>query len=220
MYLSIIIPCYNEADVIEETYTRLTKIAISITKEFELIFVNDGSTDATDILLSELSNNDKNIKVLNNTKNIGQQSSILSALKICTGHFAVIIDCDLQDPPELIPEMIQICTTKTCDVVYGVRVKRFGESVFKKLSAYIFYRISYFLTRGKIQLDTGEFRLINKSVVKNINLNSSKVKLLRFYFSKMNVKQEPLYYEREKRFAGYSKYNALSMFKLALSAIQ
>jgi polyisoprenyl-phosphate glycosyltransferase len=218
MKISIIIPCFNEEDVVLYTYERLYKVLTSINYEYELVFINDGSADTTlEKLLSLQKKNDK-VKVISFSRNFGHQASVSAGLHHAKGDAVVIIDADLQDPPELIPEMIKKWISGV-DVVYGVRSIRKGESMFKKLSANIYYRFINFLSDVYLPIDTGDFRLIDRKVIDAFNTLPERNKYIRGIISWLGFKQEPLFFERDARFAGETKYPFSKMIKFAFMGL-
>jgi dolichol-phosphate mannosyltransferase len=219
MKLSVIIPCFNEELVIKETYNRLKHVLDEIKQEYELIFINDGSKDKTYDILLQLSTEDKNVKILNFSRNFGHQCAVTAGINYCTGDAAVIIDSDLQDPPEVILEMLKIMETQKANVVYGVRKKRKGESWFKLVTAKYFYRFLNSLSDVKFPVDTGDFRLIDRSIIDTFNRMEEKNKYIRGLISWMGYKQVPCYYEREERFAGETKYPLRKMLKFAMIGV-
>lgn len=140
MKLSIVIPCYNEEAVIATSYKRFTDVMEANGYDYELLFVNDGSKDRTEELLTGFAQNDSRVKLISFSRNFGHQNAVSAGLHHCTGDVAVIIDADLQDPPEVIPQMIETYEKEQCNVVYAVRRKRKGESFFKRMTAKLFYR--------------------------------------------------------------------------------
>lgn len=213
--LSIVIPMYCEEEVVNECYNRLTTVCKDIENyEYELIFVDDGSIDKTLSILVELATNDKNVKVISFSRNFGHQCAVTAGLKYVTGDAIVIIDSDLQDPPELIPEMLNLWE-KGNKVIYGKRKKREGESKFKLLSASMFYKTLNALSDVDIPKDTGDFRLVDREVVDTINSLPEHNKFLRGLFSWVGYKQYAFEYERKERFAGKTKYPLKKMLKLA-----
>jgi len=220
MLLSVIIPCYNEEEVIEETYKRLVKIMKdNKIEDFELIFVNDGSKDKTFDILCGIAANDKKVKVISFSRNFGHQPAVAAGINNCNGEYAVIIDADLQDPPELIPQMLKLCISENANVVYGVRKERKGETFFKKLSAKLFYRFLNKLSEVPIPLDTGDFRLIDKKMIDVFKNLPERNKFIRGLISWAGFKQIPFYYVREPRFAGETKYPLKKMIRFALTGI-
>lgn len=219
MKLSVIIPCFNEDLVIKETYKRLTRVLNEIKHEYELVFINDGSKDKTYDILLQLSTEDKNVKILNFSRNFGHQCAVTAGINYCTGDAAVIIDSDLQDPPEVIVDMLKIMEEQKANVVYGVRKKRKGESWFKLVTAKYFYRLLNSLSDVRFPVDTGDFRLIDRSIIDTFNRMEEKNKYIRGLISWMGYKQVPCYYEREERFAGETKYPLRKMLKFAMIGV-
>ena len=214
MMLSVIIPCYNEEAVINETHRRLA--AAMQPFACELLYVNDGSSDKTLSLLSEIAATDKRVKVLNLSRNFGHQCAVTAGLRNCSGEAAVIIDADLQDPPEVIVDMLQIMQRESANVVYGVRKQRKGENWFKLFTAKCFYRFLNFLSDVKFPVDTGDFRLIDRKVIDQFCALKEKNKYIRGLISWLGFKQVPCYYEREERFAGETKYPLRKMLRFAM----
>jgi len=216
MLLSVIIPCFNEELVIEETYKRLTAVMKDLKMKYEFIFINDGSRDRTLEILETLSGKNKSVKVINLSRNFGHQRAVTAGINNCRGDLAVIIDSDLQDPPEVIAEMLEIMKREKANVVYGVRKIRKGESFFKQVTAKLFYRLLNRLSDVKFPVDTGDFRLIDRKVINEFNRLSEKNKYIRGLISWMGFTQAPCYYEREPRFAGETKYPFRKMLELAV----
>jgi dolichol-phosphate mannosyltransferase len=185
----------------------------------ELIFINDGSTDGTYDLLRGIAANDQQVKLISFSRNFGHQKAVTAGINHCTSDMAVIIDADLQDPPELIPDMIRTMEESGAQVVYCVRKARKGEGFFKKLSAKIFYRTLNFFSEVKLPLDTGDFRLIDKNIMHEFNKMHEKGKYIRGLVSWVGFKQVPYYYERQARFAGETKYPFSKMLKLATTSL-
>lgn len=219
MKVSVIIPCYNEEEVIEKTYEEVKNVMISNGYEYEIVFVNDGSKDRTLDILREISQKDENVVVVSFSRNFGHQPAVSAGIKHCSGDVAIIIDADLQDPPQLIPEMIKIHLEQGANVVYGVRKERKGESFFKKFTAKMFYRLLNLLSDVKFPLDTGDFRLIDKKVIEEFKKLKERDKYIRGLISWMGFKQVPIYYDRNPRFAGETKYPLRKMIKFALTGI-
>lgn len=220
MKLSVIVPCYNEEEVIEETYKRLKDVMEKNDVEtYELLFVNDGSSDKTLEILTKLALEDKNVKIISFSRNFGHQPAVTAGIHNCSGDYAAIIDADLQDPPELIPQMLKICIEKNANVVYGVRLERKGETFFKKMTARLFYRFLNQLSEIRIPLDTGDFRLIDRKVIETFRLLPETNKFIRGLISWIGFKQEPFYYVREPRFSGKTKYPLGKMIRFAITGI-
>jgi dolichol-phosphate mannosyltransferase len=217
--LSLIVPCYNEELVIEESYRRMKEVMMKLDCTSEIIFINDGSKDQTLHLLSGIAAKDKSVKIISFSRNFGHQKAVTAGLNNCTSDMAVIIDADLQDPPELIPDMIKTMEDAAAQVVYCVRKARKGESAFKKMTAKLFYRSLNFLSEVKLPVDAGDFRLIDKTVIQEFNKFNEKGKYIRGLVSWVGFKQVPFYYEREARFAGETKYPFSKMLKFAMTSM-
>ena len=217
--ISVIIPMYYEEEVAEECYKRMTFVLQNIENyDYEIICINDGSKDKTLTILENLAIKDKRLKVLSFSRNFGHQCAVTAGLKFVTGDVIVIIDADLQDPPELIPEMLKLWEAGN-DVIYGKRKTRDGESVFKLFTAKMFYKTLNALSDVEIPKDTGDFRLVDRKVVDTINSLPEHNKFLRGLFSWVGYKQIPFQYERKERFAGKTKYPLKKMLKLASDGI-
>ena len=218
--LSVIVPCYNEEEVITESYSRLKNVLDGISSyQTEIIFINDGSKDRTAQMLSDIAARDKQVKVLHFSRNFGHQPAVTAGIHYCTSDLAVIIDADLQDPPELIPELIDTLNQEQANVVYCVREKRQGERFFKKLSARMFYRSMNYLSEVNFPLDTGDFRLIDKQVMDEFKKFREKGKYIRGIISWIGFKQVPFAYQRQARFAGETKYPLSKMIQFASTAM-
>ena len=218
--LSIVVPCYNEECVILQSYQRIVN-ALNDVKNYysEIIFVNDGSTDNTSYLLSEIASKDKNVKVIHFSRNFGHQSAVTAGIHFCRSDVAIIIDADLQDPPELFSDILHKYESEQANVVYCVRENRKSESFFKKITARIFYRSLNYLSETSIPLDTGDFRLIDRAVMNEFCKFKEKGKYIRGIISWIGFKQVPFQYKREARFAGKTKYPLNKMLKFATTAI-
>lgn len=219
MLLSVIIPCYNEELVVQETYKQLTEVMKRTNMDYELIFINDGSRDRTIELLTLLAEEDNAVKVINFARNFGHQCAVTAGINHCHGDLAVIIDADLQDPPEVILDMLEIQQKESANVVYGVRKSREGESWFKLVTAKWFYRILNKLSDVQFPVDTGDFRLIDRQIIDHFNNLHEKNKYIRGLISWMGYKQVPCYYERKERFAGETKYPLKKMLKFATTGL-
>jgi len=215
---SLVIPAYNEEAVIEETYFRLTRVMQALNESYELIFVNDGSRDQTEALLGALESSDPNVRLLSFSRNFGHQTAVTAGLDHARGQAIIIIDADLQDPPELIPQMIEKWKEGYA-VVYGQRRERRGESWFKKLSAALFYRFLNALTEVNIPLDTGDFRLIDRRVADILLTLREKNRFIRGLVSWVGFRQTALEYVREERRAGKTKYSLKKMLRLSMDGL-
>ena len=217
--ISIVIPVYNEEEVVEQCYKKITETMQSLTEyQYELIFINDGSKDKTLLIIEKKAYIDKHIKIISFARNFGHQAAVTAGLKYVTGDAIVIIDADLQDPPELIPEMLKLWEDGN-EVIYGKRKARKGESAFKLLSAKLFYKTLNALSDVEIPKDTGDFRLVDRKVVDVINLMPEHNKFLRGLFSWIGFKQISYEYVRKERVAGKTKYPLRKMLKLASDGI-
>ena len=217
--VSVVIPMYYEEEVAQECYHRMSDVLSKIEGyEYELICVNDGSQDNTLPILEEIAKNDKKVKVISFARNFGHQCAVTAGLKYVTGDCVVIIDADLQDPPELIPEMLKLWEEGN-EVIYGKRKTREGESVFKLLTAKMFYKTLNSLSDVDIPKDTGDFRLVDRKVVDVMNSMPEHNKFLRGLWGWIGFKQIPFEYERKERFAGKTKYPLKKMLKLASDGI-
>ena len=217
--ISVVIPMYYEEKVAEECYKRMTEVLKGIENyTYEIIFVNDGSKDKTLPILEEIASKDEKVKVLSFSRNFGHQCAVTAGLQYVTGDAIVIIDADLQDPPELIPEMLKLWEQGN-EVIYGKRKTRDGESKFKLLTAKMFYNTLNALSDVDIPKDTGDFRLVDRKVVDVVNSLPEHNKFLRGLFSWVGFEQKAFEYERKERFAGKTKYPLKKMLKLASDGI-
>ena len=217
--ISIIIPMYCEEEVVEECYKRFTNMLQKLENyDYEILFIDDGSKDRTLELLEEIAKKDKKIKIISFSRNFGHQAAVTAGLKEVAGDAVVIIDADMQDPPELIPDMLKLWEDGN-DVIYGKRKIRKGESAFKLLSAKMFYRTLNALSNVEIPNDTGDFRLVDRKVVDVINSMPEHNKFLRGLFSWVGFEQKAYEYERQERYAGKTKYPLKKMVKLASDGI-
>lgn len=248
MLISIVVPCFNEEEVLPETVERLFQVTdnirinisgisknfflynneskssraslISESPEvlFELIFVNDGSRDNTLKILQDYAKKDARVKVINFSKNFGHQIAVTAGMDASNGDATVLIDADLQDPPELIEEMVKLWLADY-DVVYATRTKRLGEGHFKLFTAKCFYRVLNFFSDTPIPLDTGDFRLMDRTVVDVLCRMPEHDRFIRGMVSWVGLRQVSLPYKREERHAGESKYPLKKMLAFALSGI-
>jgi len=216
--LSVVIPIFNEEETIPELVERLVKAAENISPNYELIFVNDGSKDGTLKQLKIFNKDNSNIKYISFSRNFGHQIAVSAGLDYAAGENVVIIDGDLQDPPELIPEMYKK-SKQGYDVVYAKRASRKGESFFKKTTATLFYRLLSAITSVDIPLDTGDFRLMNRKVVKQLKQMTEKNKFLRGQIAWLGFKQTYVTFERDERKFGETGYPFRKMLKFALDGI-
>ena len=215
---SVVIPAYNEQEVISETYRRLTKVLSDMGEPYELIFVNDGSKDTTAQIIAGFCENDPAVRLINFTRNFGHMPAISAGMEHARGQAIFIIDADLQDPPEIFPEMAARWK-EGYHVAYGKRIKRKGESVFKRWSAALFYRFLRHMTSVDLPPDTGEFRLIDRKVCDAVNKMPEKSRYIRGLVGWVGFRQVPVEYTREERFAGATKYPLRKMIAFAMDAV-
>ena len=219
MFLSIVIPCFNEQEVLFETYRRIKSVTSKFHPlETEIIFVDDGSKDNTPSILRDIALKNKNIKIIKLARNFGHQIASTAGIDSSIGDAVVLIDADLQDPPEIIPEMIKKWQ-EGYDVVYGTRIERKGETLFKKFTARYFYKILNKISEVQIPLDTGDFRLMSKKVVNALKVMPERDRFIRGMVSWIGFKQISLPYRRETRFAGSSKYPLRKMLSFSIDGL-
>ena len=216
--ISIVVPLYNEEKNIRLMYDRLVSSILKITSNFEIIYVNDGSKDNSFLELLKLSNEDERVKYINFSRNFGHQIAVTAGLDYSKGTAVVIIDGDLQDPPEVIPEMYAMYK-EGFEVVYGQRLKRKGDNFFKKITAKYFYRILKKITSINIPLDTGDFRLIDQKIVKDLKNMPEQNKFLRGQIAWLGYRQTSVFFERDERKFGETGYPFSKMLKFALDGI-
>jgi len=216
--ISVIVPCFNEQEGIFECHRRLSGVLSGLDTWHEIVYVNDGSRDNTLGLLQNIYASDPNVTVVELSRNFGHQTAVTAGLEVASGQVVVIIDADLQDPPELIAEMIRVWE-QGYDIVYGVRESREGESGFKLWTAKAFYRIINQLSDVAIPLDTGDFRLLDRKAVEAMKSMPERHRLLRGMCSWIGFRQYGLKYARAARFAGTTKYPLRKMLNLALDGI-
>ena len=216
--LSIIIPVFNEEKNIAEMYRRLNDVKKQLDMPVEIIFVNDGSKDASEEKVLQIREKDSTIKLLSFSRNFGHQIAVSAGLDHVSGEATVIIDADLQDPPEVILNLVEKWK-EGYEVVYAQRIKRDGETFFKKYTAWLFYRVINKIAGINIPVDTGDFRLIDKKVVENLRKIHERNRFLRGLVTWVGFKQIAVPYERNARFAGTTKYPLKKMVRFAFDAI-
>jgi len=218
MLLSVIVPCYNEEAVLRATHARLNEVLSQITDDYELVFVNDGSADETQQILTLLQRQDPHTRVLLLSRNFGHQIAVTAGLEVASGDAVVIIDADLQDPPEVIPQMMERWREGN-DVVYGIRREREGESKFKIWTSKVFYRLINRLSETKMPLDTGDFRLLDRRVVEVVKTMPERARFLRGMVSWAGFRQVSISFDRAPRHAGASHYPLRKMISFAMDGI-
>ena len=217
LFLSVVVPCRNEQEVVREMHGRLVSALRGI-EAFEIVYVDDGSSDSTFELLREIQSADSTVRVVQLSRNFGHQVAITAGLEHASGDAVVLIDADLQDPPEVIPLMVEQWR-KGFDVVYGVRTQRDGESAFKLGSAKFFYRFLERLSAVPIAVDTGDFRLMDRRVVNALLRMPERDRFLRGMISWLGFRQVALPYRRAARLAGETKYPLMKMLRFAIDGI-
>lgn len=217
--LSVIVPCANEEEVLLETHRQLVEALSRIVNlSFEIVYVDDGSTDSTPALLRELQLSDDRVRVVRLSRNFGHQIAITAGMEHAAGDAVVVIDADLQDPPEVIAEFVARWR-KGYDVVYGVRTEREGETAFKLWTAKLFYRLMGRLSETRIPLDTGDFRLLDRRVVEALLAMPERDRFVRGMVSWLGFSQAPVTYRRAPRLAGETKFSLLKMMRFATDGI-
>ena len=221
--VSIVIPCFNEEQVLDETIKRLEEVSSRLSNEYnletELIFVNDGSRDRTLSILLEHSKMNNSIRVINFARNFGHQIAETAGMDAANGAAVVLIDADLQDPPLLILDMVRKWKEEEFDVICATRLEREGEKFFKKFTAKAFCRVFNFLSEIPLPPDTGDFRLMTRRVVDTVRSMPERERYIRGIVSWVGFKQTSLPYKRAKRFAGETKYPLKKMLSFALTGI-
>jgi dolichol-phosphate mannosyltransferase len=215
---SVIVPLYNEELVIDECYRRLKVVMDSTKENYEIIFINDGSKDATRDKAETICQKDEKIKLVNFSRNFGHQAAITAGMEIAAGDAIIVIDADLQDPPEVMLQMIEKWK-EGYEVVYGKRAKREGETFFKKFTAKMFYRVLRSMTSVDIPVDTGDFRLIDRKVCDALVALPERNRFIRGLVSWLGYKQTFVEFVRQERFAGETKYQLKKMLQLAFDGI-
>jgi glycosyltransferase involved in cell wall biosynthesis len=215
---SIVVPCFNEEQALAETSQTLTAVLGRMPLRYEIIYVDDGSTDSTPEILRELARQDTHVRVVRFSRNFGHQMAITAGIEHSRGDAVVVIDADLQDPPEVILEFVQKWMDGY-DVVYGVRVEREGETAFKRWSAKFFYRLIDGLSDTRIPLDTGDFRLIDRCVVDALLDMPERDRFVRGMVSWLGFSQVAVPFRRAARKAGTTKFSVFGMFRFALDGI-
>lgn len=216
--ISLVIPVFNEEDVLNHLLSRIKELLEKIPLKTEVIFVDDGSSDRSARILWDFIKEDRRFKLIRFSRNFGHQIAITAGMDYAIGSAIIVMDADLQDPPEVVLEMIEKWK-EGYDVVYGIRKIREGESLFKRITASLFYRFLRRLTSLEIPLDTGDFRLIDKKVLKIFQSMPEKARFVRGMITWAGFKQTGIYFHREKRIAGLTKYPFRKMLKLALDGV-
>jgi len=218
--LSIIVPCFNEEACLPELHKRLGAAARSaVGEDYELVLINDGSRDGSWSIMQSMAESDSRLVAINLSRNHGHQLALTAGLDLCRGDTILIIDADLQDPPELLPAMIEAMRESEADVVYGVRKSRAGETAFKRATAHGFYRLLSRATEVDIPLDAGDFRLMSRRALEALLAMPEQARFIRGMVAWIGFKQVPFAYDRQERFAGETKYPLKKMMRFAFDAL-
>jgi dolichol-phosphate mannosyltransferase len=220
MLVSVIIPCFNEEEVIRETHSQIAATLVDNEKlQYEFIYIDDGSLDATPGLLREIASRDSRTRIVAFSRNFGHQPAVSAGIRYAKGDLAVIMDADLQDPPQVVPDMIRQLLETGSNVVYGVRKKRKGENFFYLLTVKLFYVTLNKLSEYPLPIDTGDFRVIDRRIMNVFNGLNENSKYIRGLISWMGFKQTPFYFDRNPRHAGTAKYTLVKLTRLATTGI-
>ena len=214
--LSVVVPAYNEEEGLSEFHRRITAVLEKLDVDWEVLYVNDGSNDGTLSVMSGF--NDPRVAIIDLSRNFGKEIAMTAGLDHARGDAVVVIDADLQDPPELIPELVRRWR-EGFDVVYARRTARDGETFVKKATAKLFYRAIQFLSRVKIPADTGDFRLLSRRAVEALKLLRERHRFMKGLFAWIGYPQVAVYYHRDPRFAGKTKWNYWHLWNFALEGI-
>lgn len=216
--LSIIVPTYNEEDVIDEFYSRITTVLDAMSHKHELIFINDGSNDTTLERLNTYHSSGANVVVIDFSRNFGKEAAMTAGIDYARGDAVVVIDADLQDPPEVIPMLVDKWN-EGYDVVYATRQSRKGESATKRATSKLFYRLLTRLSSVHIPEDTGDFRLMNRKAVDSVKMLRERNRYMKGLFSWVGYKQTNVTYNRDPRYAGNTKWSYKQLWNLAIEGI-
>jgi polyisoprenyl-phosphate glycosyltransferase len=216
--LSVVVPAFNEDEVLPELHRRLCAVLDAMAVSAEVVYVNDGSTDRTLAVMTALREADPRVAVVDLSRNFGKEIALTAGLDHARGDAVVIIDADLQDPPELIPELVR-GWREGYDVVYGKRISRRGESTLKKCTAYLFYRVIQRLSRVRLPEDTGDFRLLSRRAVDAVGRLREQHRFMKGLFTWVGFRQKAVPYEREARGGGRTKWNYWRLWNFALEGI-
>jgi polyisoprenyl-phosphate glycosyltransferase len=218
--LSIVVPCFNEETCLADLHQRLSAAARQAAgQDYELVLVNDGSRDGSWKLMQRMAVDDPHVVAVNLSRNHGHQLALTAGLDLCRGEAILIIDADLQDPPELLSAMLQAMRENQADVVYGVRQSRAGETAFKRATAHGFYRLLSRATDVDIPLDAGDFRLMSRRALDALLAMPEQARFIRGMVAWIGFRQIPFAYDRQQRFAGETKYPFGKMVRFALDAL-
>jgi dolichol-phosphate mannosyltransferase len=218
--LSIVVPCFNEEECLGTLHERLAASAReAVGEDYEIVLVNDGSRDSSWTIMQGLADKDRHIVAINLSRNHGHQLALTAGLDLCRGDVVLIIDADLQDPPELLADMLKVMRGDDADVVYGVRKSRAGETAFKRATAHGFYRLLSRATEVDIPLDAGDFRLMTRRALEALLAMPEQARFIRGMVAWLGFRQVAFPYDRQQRLAGETKYPLGKMIRFALDAL-
>lgn len=216
--ISVVVPAYNEEEVLPEFHKRISKVLESMSVDAEIIYVNDGSNDNTLIILQELRKEDPRVAIIDLSRNYGKEIALTAGLDHTESDAVIVIDADLQDPPELIPDLVKYWM-EGYDVVYAKRIGRGGDTIIKKLTAYFFYRFMQNIGSVRIPGDTGDFRLLSCRAVNSLKQLRERHRFMKGLFTWIGYSQKAVLYHRDPRYAGNTKWNYWKLWNFALEGI-
>ena len=216
--LSVVVPAYNEEEVLSTFHKRLCVVLDSVMVDFEVLYINDGSTDNTLRVLHDLQESDPRVAIIDLSRNFGKEIALSAGLDHAKGNAIVVIDADLQDPPELIPDFLA-CWADGYDVVYGKRISREGETTVKKATAYLFYRLIQKVSRVRIPEDTGDYRLLSRRAAEALKQLREHHRFMKGLFAWIGYPQKAIPYRRDARYAGTTKWNYWKLWNFAIEGI-
>jgi len=216
--LSVVVPAYNEQDVLPEFHERLATVLNGLALDCEILYVNDGSTDKTPQLLQRLHEQDERVAILDLSRNFGKEIALTAGLNKARGDAVIVIDADLQDPPELMPTLLEQWRNGY-DVVYAKRVRRQGETLAKRFTAKLFYRFMRHIGDVKLPQDVGDYRLLSRRAVDAVNTLCEHNRFMKGLFAWIGYRQKAVLYERDPRYAGETKWNYWKLWNFALEGI-
>ncbi len=215
----MVVPVFNESEVLAEFHRRLSDVLAALALPSEVVFVNDGSADQSLAIIRALRQQDPRITIVDLSRNFGKEVAMTAGLHHARGAAVVVIDADLQDPPELIPQFVRLWQERGYDVVYGQRTSRAGESVLKRTTAYLFYRLIQHTNRVRMPADVGDFRLMSRRAVDALNQLTETQRFMKGLFAWIGFPQIAFPYERDRRYAGNTKFNYWRLWTFALEGI-
>jgi polyisoprenyl-phosphate glycosyltransferase len=216
--LSVVVPVFNEQEVLREFHRRTAAVLRKLPMDWEIIYVNDGSRDTTLQTMQAIQREDPRAAIVDLSRNFGKEIALTAGLDYARGDAVVVIDADLQDPPELIPELLQ-GWSEGFDVVYARRAQREGETLMKKLTAHLFYRLIRRVTRFEIPADTGDFRLLSRRAIESLKQLREQHRFMKGLFAWIGYPQKAVFYSRDARFAGETKWNFWKLWNFAIEGI-